>query len=260
MPTVIIAGLPVESDRRVQSALRQQTPFQADWKVIWMRSKGGVAGLAPSQLDGVSQAASTDNGAHLIVFRGREKHEEEAVKIRLGRFFRIRWLDHTLLRLIPCGMDRFFSAIIEVLVEEQEWIDTVKPRSEACCMLLPECAFSAEPGVRHMWTAASEPGIERIRLAARATKQFEATHWLQQKNGVRAWTDGDDRIFDHRGARHGSAPFPRMWKFSYQMAPGFHFDVTSRFSRPFHIRAFDGTRHKALALGHINIDPHGYVR
>lgn len=157
-------------------------------------------------------------------------------------------------------MDQFFQTINQLLSEELEWFETVKPKDEACCLLLPQCAFSAAADVQHIWTAASEPGLERIKLAARVSKRFEIEHWLPYKGGARAWIDSDGRVFDHRGARHGVAPFPRAWKFSYQVMPGFHFDVTSRASRAFRLHSSDGGQHSKAGTGHINIDPHGYVR
>jgi|SRR5271157_450754 len=260
MPTAIIAGLPLDSERRVQSALKQRNRSPGVWQVIWMRSNGRMPGLAPSQLAGARQTASNAGGAHLLVFRGRQKREEDLVVAEVAPYFRVRWLEPTLLRSIPHSMNQFFETIDQFLNEELEWIETVKPRDESNCLLLPERAFSAGTDVRHLWTAASEAGIERIRLAALASERFAITHWLPDKNGPRAWIDHDGRVFNHRGARHGEAPFPRRWKFSYQVVPGFHFDVTSRVSRPFYVQASNGGRHGASGLGHINIDPHGFVR
>ena len=260
MPTAIIAGLPLDSDRRVQSALKQRVPFPDVWEVKWMRSNSQTPGLAPSQLEGAAQTASSTGGAHLIIFRGRKKHEDDLVVAQVAPYFRVRWVERTLLKLIPHSMDQLFEAINEFLSEELEWINTVKPHDESCCLLLPESAFSAAADVRHLWTAAAEAGVERIRFAARASERFKCRHWLPHQNGSRGWIDSDDRVFDHRGARHGVAPFPRAWKFSYQVVPGFHFDVTSRVSRAFHVHAFDGRRHAVSQPGHINIDPHGYVR
>ena len=260
MPATIIAGLPPDSHRRIQSALKQRDPFPGIWQVIWMRSKSRVPGLAPSQFDDARKTASDNGGAHLLIFRGRAKHEENLITAKVAPYFRVRWIERTLLRLIPHSMDQFFEAINEFLREEFEWINTVKPHDESCCLLLPDCAFSAAADVRHLWTAAAEAGIERIRLAASASERFKLRHWLPHKDGSRGWIDSDDRVFDHRGARHGVAPFPRAWKLSYRVVPGFHFDVTSRVSRAFHIHAFDGRRHAVSPPGHSNIDPHGYVR
>jgi len=225
-----------------------------------MRSNTRSPGLAPSQVTKALDLAANEGGAHLLVMRGREKQEEALVSAGIAPYFRIRWVNGTLLKLIPHAMDRFFEGINQVLSEELEWTETVKPQDESCCLLLPECAFSAAADVRHVWSAALESGLERIRLAARASKQFEIRHWLSHRNGPRAWIDDDDKVFDHRGARHGLAPFPRSWKLSYQLPLGFHFDITSKVVRAFRVQSFDGGRHDALGSGHVNIDPHGYVR
>jgi hypothetical protein len=260
MPTAIIAGLPPDTDRRVQQFLKEHTPFPSLWRVTWFRSNGQIPGLAPSQLQEVAQQAASACRAHLLVFRGRPKKEEERVLSKISLYFRMRWIEVALLKLIPHSMERFLDAINLLLNEELEWSETVKPKDDSCCLLLPECTFSAASEVRHIWTAASERGTERIKLAARACKRFQTVHWLTHRNGSRAWIDSVDRVFDHRGARHGMAPFPRQWKFSYQATPGFHFDVTSRSSRDFIVHASDGDRYPRPGSGHVNIDPHGYVR
>ncbi len=177
-------------------------------------------------------------------------------------YFRLRWIDQAVLRRIPHDMDGFFAAMNDILFEELEWAETVQPREDACELLLPQWRFfSATSSVRHLWKAATERGIERIRQAARACELFQERHWLPtSKNGERSWMDTHNRIFDHRGARHGLAPFPRGWKFSHQLAAGFHYDVTSKESRAFHITAANGIRHTGLASGHLNVDPHGHVR
>lgn len=268
MPTAIIAGLPPDSDHQIRSALlKQQAAFPAIWQVIRIRSKGLIPGIAPSQLEILRQTASQFGGAHLLIFRGRErgreKRDEDMVVAEVAPYFRVRWLDHTLLRLIPRSMGRFFEAINGILDEELTWSETVKPRDTSCCLLLPECAFSADPGVRHLWTAATEPGIECIMLAARAIERFRRIHWVRNTGGARGpapwnWVDDGGRVFDHRVARHyPRAPFPRSWKFSHQVEAGFHYDVKSRDSRAFHVVASDGSRHDASGTGHINIDPHG---
>jgi len=261
MPTAIIAGLPPDSYRRVQAFLRQQEVFPETWRVIWIRSKGRVPGLAPSQLENVRQtAAAQSGGAQLLIFRGELDQE---LKAEILPYFRLRWLEHTMLKSIPHQMSDFFQAINAVLNEELRWIELVKPRDESCCLLLPECAFLAESNVRHVWEAATQPGIERINLAATASERFKTEHWLsdtRRKNSHRAWIDTRGRIFDHRGPRHGTAPFPRSWKFSYQVVQGFHYDVQSKDSRPFNVVAADGNRYAASGSGHINIDTHGYVR
>ena len=259
MPTAVVCGVPPDIDRRVRHELQGQAPF-GDWRVLWLRSNCRLPGLAPSQVETAARIASEQGGANLLIFRGRGADEESSVRNELHPYFRSRWIEPTLLKLIPHQINRFFQEISAYLSEEAVWIDRVKPRDESCCLLLPGCTFTARNDVRHVWSAASEAGIERIKLAARAVERFSAVHWLPQKSGSRGWTDEDGRVFDHRGARHGIAPFPRMWKYSYQTPVGFHFDVTSRQSRPFYVQDLNGWRHNERGPNHINIDCHGYVR
>jgi hypothetical protein len=218
------------------------------------------------------ERAADTGGAHLLIFRGRTKDEDAKIQSKILPFFRVRWLDNTLLKFIPHDTNQFFHAINAVLAEEWEWSERIKPKDESSCLLLPECAFSVNSEVKHLWTVASERGLDRVNLAARVQERFSLLHWmLTEKKGARvgaekktvrvgAWIDREDRVFDHRGARHGQAPFPRQWRFSYRVEAGFHFDVTSRYLRPFVVRSEDGHRHDRAGNAHVNIDPHGYVR
>src|SRR5271170_6559776 len=111
MHTVIIAGIPVDGLRRIQSALKRHSALSADWQVIWMPSKGRIPGLAPSQLEEAKLTASAHAGAHLLISRGREKHEEDLVFREIAPYFRLRWIDNLLLKLIPHSIDELFQTI-----------------------------------------------------------------------------------------------------------------------------------------------------
>ena len=261
MPAAIIAGLPPDIEKRVLTACRNGQVILDDvWVIAWIRSKSRIPGLAPSQLPEVRKKASTLNGAHVLIFRGRNAEEEALIVQQVAPYFRVRWLNNNLLSLIPHSIDRFGAALVDVLNEELEWNSVVKPQNEACCLLLPECAFLAHNSVKHLWTSAGQAGGERIKSTARAVEKFKSSHWLSHKDGERAWIDGDAKVFGHRGNRHGEAPFPRSWKFSCQIPSGFHFDVTSKHSRAFRVVAWNQKRHDVGGSEHINIDPHGWVR
>ena len=197
-----------------------------------------------------------------MIFRSELTRDQTFVKTEIAPYFRVRWLDHRILKSIPHRIEDFFGAIGTVLNEELTWEETVKPRDESSCLLLPSCSFKANKSVSHLWEAASQAGIERIRLAADACRKFKEAHWqsdTRSRNSNRAWIDESRIVFEHRGQRHRLAPFPRSWKFSYEVIGGFHYDAQSLDDRPFKVVAADGTRHTAPALGHINIDPHGVV-
>ncbi len=72
--------------------------------------------------------------------------------------------------------------------------------------------------------------------------------------------DQRGRIFDEDGERHGVAPFPRGWKYSYRIEAGFHFDITSSDGRRFVVSDAIGMRNRVGAGAHLNMDPHGHVR
>jgi hypothetical protein len=263
MPTAIIAGLPPDIQRRVLSYVKENPSFAGAWTIIWQRSKSHMPGISPSQVREIQEhAASNNDGSHILIFRSGTTRDEAHVMIEIAPYFRFRWLEHKILKSIPHRIQDFLEAIGAILEEEAIWSQTVRPRDESSCLLLPSCSFVAGKSVRHVWEAASQAGIERIKLAANACAKFKEAHWLSDTRGKsrsRAWIDDTGIIFDHRGQRHARAPFPRSWKFSYEMEPGFHYDAQSLDSRSFKIVAADGTRHSALPLGHVNVDPHGVV-
>lgn len=261
MLAAIIGGLPLDLEKRVHVALeRGDAVITDEWAIAWMPAKGRSPGLAPSQIASVLGKASDLGGAHVLIFRGGEAEIDASVVAQIAPYFRVRWLDKRLLTLIPHSIGEFCAAITDVLKEELEWSAAVKPQDESCCLLLPECAFAANYAVKHLWEIAGQQGIERIRGAALASERFKSAHWLRRDDVRRAWIDEEGRAFDHHGPRHGVAPFPRSWKFSYQLPGGFHFDVTAMDSRAFRVIDWDKRRHAVSGLKHVNIDPHGYVR
>jgi hypothetical protein len=231
-----------------------------------MRSKSRLPGLAPSQLPDVLRKAAELGGAHILIFRGRDLKDEASVFDAVAPYFRVRWIEAKLLSLIPHSMDEFGKTLNGILGEELEWNSAVRPHDERCCLLLSEASFSAEPSVRHVWKIAGQAGTERIKGTVRAVERFGTFHWNwlprehKHSDGERVWIDQDNRVFGHRGPRHGDAPFPRMWKFSHPLPPGFHFDVTSRSARAFRVASWDSRWHDVAASAHINIDAHGHVR
>jgi hypothetical protein len=261
MLAAIIGGLPPDLERRVRVAIGRGTAAITDeWTIIWMPSKGRLPGLAPSQITSVLEKASDLGGAHVLIFRGGAAEVDAVVVAEIAPYFRVRWLDKKLLTLIPYSIGDFSVAITEVLKEELEWNSAVKPQDESCCLLLPECAFVANDAVKHLWAIAAQPGIERIRGAALASEKFKSMHWLRRDDVRRVWIDQEGKAFDYHGQRHGVAPFPRSWKFSYQLPVGLHFDVTATDSRAFKVFDWDKNRHAVSGSKHVNIDPHGYVR
>jgi hypothetical protein len=261
MLAAIIGGLPLDLEKRVRVALERGDAVLTDeWAIAWMPSKGHRPGLAPSQIARVLGKASDLGGAHVLIFRGGAAEVDAVVVTEVAPYFRIRWLDKKLLTLIPYSIGEFCVAITAVLKEELEWNLAVKPQDESCCLLLPECAFAANDAVKHLWEIAGQPGIERIRNAALVSEQFRSIHWRRRDDVRRVWIDQRGRAFDYHGPRHGLAPFPRSWKFSYQLPVGLHFDVTATDSGAFKVFDWDENCHAVSASKHVNIDPHGYVR
>lgn len=176
-------------------------------------------------------------------------------------YFRFRWLDNDLLGYFPDRVAEFISRISALLEEEEYWIRDVKPSNTHSPLVLPQTTFSAHRAVRNVWDLAAEAaGNDRIKGAALAIQSFQQHHGHKMDSGQRAWADTGGRAFDYSGQRHGTAPFPRSWKYSYAIPPGFHFDVTAINGREFSITDSVGVRHTAAARGYFNVDPHGSVR
>jgi len=89
-------------------------------------------------------------------------------------------------------------------------------------------------------------------------REFERAYLRKQAHYQ--WIDDRDLIFGRNGSRHADAPFPRGWKFSYRLPDGFHYDVVHLERRKFSLTDIGGALHITVANGHLNIDPHGYVR
>ncbi len=138
MPTAIIAGLPPDIERRVRPIVDRDRPLSPDWAIKWFRSKSKVPGLAPSQFAGVNQVASENDGAHVLVFRGRDRSMHTMFSAQVANYFRVRWIETSLLRLIPHSTEEFLREIAQILSEELEWDLNVKPKDESCCLLLPD--------------------------------------------------------------------------------------------------------------------------
>jgi hypothetical protein len=128
MPATIIAGLPLDIDRRVQSALGRTTGFAIGWELTWVRAKGRTPGIAPSQVEEMRQKATSHNhGAHLLIFRNESREGYQVIDSEIVPYFRVRWLSHAILRHIPHQMNDFLFALSSILDEELEWVDRVKP-------------------------------------------------------------------------------------------------------------------------------------
>jgi len=187
-------------------------------------------------------------------------------------YFRFRWIEDGLLWSISSNdAGPFVEMLRAALAEEDEWAARVQPHSFNSPLMLPEYSFRCSAPHTSLWKRSMSYGDrDCVPSAEKAIRAFENTYYRrvefqpigQPRRAQRKWADDIDLIFHDQGERHGVAPPPRDWKYSYQIAQGFHFDVTQAHQRPFSLTDAEGVVHRVPSkehLKHINLDPHGFV-
>jgi hypothetical protein len=254
----LILGADPPTAGRIKSAL-QNRPVQLGWEVKVRAASKKQVGVNLSDALGVLQQLPL-LPTHLLAFRPRAEDQERIVAA-LRPSFRFRWLDNSYLRKVWGNTDEFCAWLEGVLEEERLWGELVQPRAVQSGLLLPECSFTprSRPDV---WGLAAEAASEaQILGASRILQNFEDAHWHATQDPRSSWVDALRLVFRPASPReyHGIAPFPRCWKYSYQIPDGFHYDVTHVEARPFQVADLTATTHAAVRGGHVNIDAHGVV-
>ena len=256
--TVVLLGIPEKYFKRAKNELAKCQEL-ADWTFEYVPTEASSAQIPAKVLRRLQQAVSDSAAIHIFGLSLQQNRQELTVEIR--KCFRFRWFDHTLLgSLASQDPQPFLSRLILDLNEEALWAERVKPSDLKSPLLLPECCFDAG---RHgdLWRKATAYGdLENVNGAEKAVDAFRS-EWLRKNDGgpgYSRWIDKHGRIFDHRAERHADAPFPRDRKYSYRLESGFHYDVSSDRGE-FSLNDVNGSRHR-VSRGHMNVDPHGYVR
>lgn len=262
MPVAILAGIPNTYVQRFRASLqRGESAYRAGWVVHYVAIGRTTPEIRETEIEKTLETASTQEAPHVIGIskQGGPVHREIAERIR--PYFRFLWLDNHLLSHLPHQVPQFISAFNAVLGQEEVWASEVRPGNDASPLLLPACSFEAHPRCRTLWNLAEQYGeVGNIHAAGRALEVFRSEHWRPTPSNARGWVDAERRVFDHRGERHGVAPFPRGWKYSFRIPDGFHFDVTDLDGAEFVLRDVASGRHAIERGGYLNIDPHGHVR
>jgi len=201
-------------------------------------------------------AVTGPSGPHVLSFRSPEDEENNWLRDNVSPYFRFRWIPNTSLRG-PQKDDiaRFISSINEVLQEEEEWEEKVKPKDVTSPLLLP-LQFRTRPEVSSLWEDARNNGA-RIPAFLKKKQQFKQLHEGKREDQKRVWIDDASIQYDWNGQFHGNATHPRCWKFSYYIRDGFHYDVRNLRSSICSIRGYDGT---LVSARYLNVDPHGHIR
>jgi hypothetical protein len=263
MSTVIFAGLPQRYLPTLRSLVERQSDRFPLWNFKYVPTLERSPSLRPRDVSQIERVAATSDRVHVLGMPDDKNGHAGAAAIR--PFFRFRWFPHGLLHLIGSpDPERFISELVAAIEEEEDWAKRVMPQNHNSALLLPETCFTCSARNRDMWRHALAYGDpNNLTGAENAISQFSRTHRqhvIFSGHPSYKWVDDSERIYDEDGQRHGDAPPPRMWKYSYKIEDGFHYDLTHLRNRKFSLHDALGIEHRAKADSHINVDIHGYVR
>ena len=201
-------------------------------------------------------------------FSAERNRDEVAAAIR--PYFRFRWFDHLVLPVLDTpAPTRFIAILASALGEEREWAEGVRPASDSDALLLPESSFVCSGAHSRMWAKAEAYGSpDSVSAAEKAITAFGQRYYRriqfqtygQPLRSQYKWMDNRRIVFDENGARHGIAPAPRGWKYSYRVEEGFHYDVSKLDRTKFTIKDAEGKTHNIANNDYINLEVHGYPR
>ena len=267
MAIALLAGLPSRYLQRVKDALAAAAGDFAGWNFAFIVSpKGPNVQLRDRKL--IYAEAENRGSLHVVGFSAERNREDVAAAIR--PFFRFRWFDHTVLRALDTpDSTPFVTLLMSDLAEESDWAERVKPRSHSDALLLPEPCFVCSSTHSQMWSKAEAYGsTDSVPAAEKAIAGFEHQYnqriqfqtFGQAPRSQYKWMDDRRIVFDENGARHGIAPPPRGWKYSYRLEDAFHYDVSKQNGGEFKIADAERQIHSISRNGYINLEAHGYVR
>lgn len=268
MPTFILAGHQRSLAKFVDEAIAQAQAANrlGGWDSLTFHSRfPNQSVLEITQVAKVLDAAGKYSGGH--VFGVSTDRDRVTVERHIRPHFRFRWISHSAIALT--GQRDFGPLIAELeqaVVEEQAWIDNVKPQSTASPLVLPGKLFKAKGEFANLWTRCEAYGdINAIRAAGVLVEKFTAEFRksiASNKDEKTPWVDLDDWVWKDDGEQHGAAIFPKNWKYSWEVPEKFHFDVMPKNTRTkTHFIDVNGVLHKLpKASKYMNITVHGEVR
>jgi hypothetical protein len=266
MAIALLAGLPSRYLNRVKDVLAAAGGELDGWEFAYVVSpKGPDLKMRDRKL--IYAEAERLGSLHVIGFSADRNRENVAAAIR--PYFRFRWFDHTVIRALDTPNPIPFVSLLSLtLSEELKWAEQVKPASHSDALLLPKPCFGCSGDHSQMWSKAEAYGsTDSVPAAQRAVTAFENQYnkriqfqtYGQPPRSQYKWMDDRRIVFDENGARHGIAPVPRAWKYSYRVEDGFHYDVSKHNQAEFVITDAEGRSHSVTKNGYINIEIHGYV-
>jgi hypothetical protein len=264
MRVALLLGIPSGYVGTTKSAIAKSEALFSGWCIKYIPSNRKEAGILEGMVRHAQEIADQHEDPHFLGFSTQKDRQRLADQIK--PYFRFRWFDHLLLKCLGSpDPSPFVRQLASELAEESEWAVRVKPSDANSPLLLPACCFEAGRKHRDMWRHASAYGDpQNIVGAEKAIRGFRNAHnrkvTFKSFSSTYKWVDERDRIYDQDGERHGIAPFPRDWKYSYKIESGFHFDVTQVDGRKFALVDANGKMNHVNSGDNLNVDPHGYVR
>ncbi|HEX4004816.1 MAG TPA: hypothetical protein VHX60_01450 [Acidobacteriaceae bacterium] len=265
MPIALLAGLPSRYLQRVKDVIGSAVEL-AEWEFAYLPSPRGPS-LQVRERKLINGEAEKHGSLHVLGFSAERNRDQVASEIR--PYFRFRWFDHALLAILDTPYPaQFVAALASVLEQENEWAQRIKPSTDSDALLLPERCFRCSVAHSDMWLKSeaygsedSVPAAEKA-IAAFAQKYHQRIQFQTYGHPPRLqtkWMDDRRLVFDENGARHGIAPPPRAWKYSYRIEDGFHFDVSKVNRDAFKIADIEGREHNIQANGYLNMEVHGFA-
>lgn len=263
MPSALILGIQLSAVQRIEAALRSDGSGYAEgWKVDYIPAFRRGKEIRGNEVKAALRKAEEMGGAHVMGFSKQDGKLRKVIARSIKPYFRFRWLHNSAMSLYG-KPSQFVDFVNSILEEEEVWIQKVRPSDERSPLLLPEPCFAVPHPLRLMWSEAAEYGsTERYEAIERRVEEFRDAHWYQVTSGARQWKDARSLVFSRADLRqrHGAAPHPRGFKYSYAIPEGFHYDVTHEHGSKFKLIDMEGKEHRLSANGYINIYPHGYAR
>jgi hypothetical protein len=261
MKTALLFGIPQGYVDAARGAIQKHAAQFENWAIKY-HPAGGSKRVSQKDLSRIEDFVNKHEDLHIVGFSDDSDRQRLADQIEL--YFRFRWFNYEHLKwLTSPAPGRFAESLAVTLSEELEWAARVKPSGLGSPLLLPETVFKPEGKHQRMWRYARAYGdMQNVIGAEKAIKAFQLTHHRKvefQGLSKQRWIDDGDRIFGQDGPWHGVAPYPRNWKYSYKIEPGFHFDVTHLDGRKFSVQDSTGRTFSVKVGSYINVDPHGYV-
>lgn len=266
MTTVILAGLTRDHVQRINASIRRgEANYHSSWQVEYFFSNKNQPELSDKDIEHLLRKAEEYGGAHIIGISKQDGAIRNRIRDRILRHFRFLWLNNLLLSYVGNNTKQFVHELNEVLEEECLWAKNVKPNHLDSPLILPEtCFYTASRTRNNIWNLSEQYGDEgNIRAAAKAIATFSCSYWRTTSptghyRSRRKWIDDNNFVFDHQGERHGEAPFPRNWKYSFHIEDGFHFDVSELNGKKFSIKDCNNKVHSPSLGEHVNLDSHGW--